>query len=147
MKRFVLMLVTLGVVTPAWSADVTAKPAQTPEAMMKAMEEFAKPSPELKKLEPLAGKWNYTMKYWMDPSQPAMESKGTVERKWILGNRFLEEKYLGTGFDGKEFEGCGIIGFDNAKKQFTTGWICNMCTSISKAYGAADASGKQFTFD
>src|SRR5262249_29684357 len=124
-----------------------AKKNVSPEAAAKAMAEAATPGPEHQKLQPLAGSWNFTGKFWMDPSAPAMETKGTIERKWILGGRVLEEKVAGTNFDGKPgFEGCGVIGYDNSQKKFNYGFACTMNTALDTGMGTCDASGKTFTF-
>ena len=145
MSRSLLLLALLAM-APIARAEEPKKAEVDPAALMKAMEEFASPSPENRKLEPLAGKWTYTARFFLDPSKSPMESNGTVERHWILGKRFLEEKYVGTGFDGKPgFEGRGVMGYDKGRKMFTSGWICNMCTAISTAQGTSDAEGKTFT--
>jgi len=124
-------------------AEEPAKSNPDPAALMKMMEEFAAPSPELKKLEPLVGTWAYTGKFYLDPKQSPMESSGTVERKWILGNRFLHETYAGTNFDGKPgFEGRGVIGYDKGRKMFTSAWICNVSTAISTSHGTVVSDGE-----
>ncbi|MGE3805972.1 MAG: DUF1579 domain-containing protein [Gemmataceae bacterium] len=110
--------------------------AQSPEEIAKAFAEASQPGPEHSKLEPLVGSWTYTCKMWMAPDKPPMECKGTIDRKWILGNRFVEETVKGTGFDGKPgFEGVGIIGYDKNQKQYTSNWICTMCTGTCTGVG------------
>jgi hypothetical protein len=129
----------------SWADDV--KLPQNPEEFAKLMAEAGKPGPAHAKLEPLVGSWTYTCKFWMDPTKPPAETTGTVERKWILGGRFLEEKYAGTGFDGKPgFEGVGLVGYDNAQQKYTTNWICSMGTGTCTGLGSADSSGTKLTF-
>jgi hypothetical protein len=142
-------ITALAIVFAAIPASVRAQEAgkaPSPEAIAKAMEEAAKPAPEHRKLEPLAGKWTYTSKFSMDPSQPPMESTGTIERHWILGKRFLEELVVGKGPDGSDFEGRGVVGYDKAEGKYTYGWICSMGTGISTSTGTVDSTGKHFTF-
>src|SRR5215475_9180371 len=67
------------------------KTPPSPEALLKALAEAGKPGPEHKKLQPLVGQWTFTMKLWADPSQPPAELKGTIERKWIMDGRFVQE--------------------------------------------------------
>src|SRR5262245_35110533 len=74
--------------------------APNPEELAKAFAEAARPGEAHAKLEPLAGSWTYTCKCWMMPGKPAVESRGTIERKWIQGGRFLEERVAGNNFDG-----------------------------------------------
>lgn len=123
--------------------------SETPniEAISKAMAEMSKPGEEHQKLKPLAGEFTYTCKFWMDPSQSPFESTGTIQRKWVLGDRFLEETVIGKNFDGSKFEGRGLIGYDKAKKKYTTSWVCSMGTGTTTAVGTADSSGKKFNFD
>jgi hypothetical protein len=115
---------------------------------LKKIEEAGKPGPEHAKLQPLAGTWDYTAKCTMDPAQPPIETKGTIERKWIFGGRFLEEKIEGTGLDGtpKGFQGLGLLGYDNVLKTYTYTFACNMGTGISSGTGTADPSAREFTF-
>src|SRR5262245_20894808 len=67
------------------------KPPPSPEDLLKALAEAGKPGPEHKKLQPLVGQWTFTMKLWTDPSQPPAELNGTIERKWIMDGRFIQE--------------------------------------------------------
>src|SRR5262245_9642706 len=67
------------------------KTPPSPEAFLKALAEAGQPGPEHKKLQPLVGQWTFTMKFWTDPSQPPAELKGTIERKWIMDGRFIQE--------------------------------------------------------
>lgn len=144
MKRFVLLSVVLSFVA-AVQADTTKK--MDPKEMMAKVAEAGKPGAEHKKLDPLVGKFTFVCKCFMDPTNP-IETTGTVERKWVLGDRFIEEKYEGQGFGGQgKFEGCGIIGYDNATKKFTYGWLDNMNTGLSVMNGTVDPSGKVWTFE
>lgn len=120
-----------------------AKSSPSPEEIAKAMAEFAKPGPEHKRLDALAGKWTYTGKCWMIPGEPPIEMKGTVERKWILNGLFLEERMSGTGFaDGSPFESFGLLGYDKHAKKYTWTFACNMGPVASNGVGRVDASGK-----
>ena len=88
-----------------------AKQPPSPEALLKALAEAGKPTAEHKKLEPFVGQWTFTMKFWTDPSQPPAELKGTIERKWIMDGRFVQETARGTcAQSGKSFEGLGLVG-------------------------------------
>lgn len=121
------------------------KAPPNPEDLAKALAEAAKPGPEHARLKALEGSWTYTCKCWMDPNKPA-ESKGTIERKWVLGGRFLEERVNGTNFDGTPgFEGFGLLGYDNGTKKYSMTWTCTMSTSVSNGIGTFESPGK-FTF-
>jgi hypothetical protein len=141
-------LILAGAVILAASQTLAAdkdKPKATAEPNLEAYLKAAQPGPEHKRLEPLAGSWNVGVKMWMDPSKPPTESKGTAERKWILGGRFLQEAVKGE-FLGQPFEGGGLTGYDNLQKKYIGVWVDNMSTGMSHSVGTADESGKVFTF-
>jgi hypothetical protein len=115
------------------------------KALVEAMMTAATPGVYHKHLDDLAGSWDAAVKVSLDPSKPPTESKATSETKWIMGNRYLEEKVLGE-FGGMKFLGQGLTGYDNLQKKYTTAWIDNMGTGISTSTGSYDAGKKTFTF-
>ncbi len=116
-----------------------------PNAMMDAWSKNANPGPFHAHLKPLVGSWKTTAKFWMMPgAEPAM-SAGTSEREFILGGRYLQEHYNSTVM-GSPFTGFGIVGYDNAKKQYVSTWMDTMSTTIMMDRGSCDASGKVFTY-
>jgi hypothetical protein len=114
------------------------------QAMMAKMTEFATPSQGHKALEPFAGTWDHTVRWWMEPGVPPHESQGTSEAKWILGGRFLQTSAQGMSM-GQPFEGMGLMGYDNFKKEYNGIWIDNMGTGIMKAAGSYDPAARTFT--
>jgi len=130
------------------TADDAKKPDGPPDpmALMKAMMEAGKVGDMHKKLEPMAGSWDFSIKFWMDPSKPPDESKGTSESKWIMGGRYLQQEVKGN-FGGMEFLGSGLVGYDNLKEKYVYAWVDNMGTAISYATGKFDKTGKVLTFD
>jgi len=129
-----------------WIGAADVKPPIKPEDLAKAIAEAGRPGSEHARLQPLAGNWTYTCRCWMDPSSSPCETNGVIERKWILGGRFLEERISGTGFDGKPgFEGVGLIGYNNTTKEYITTFACNMGTGLSTGVGSFQSPGS-FTF-
>jgi hypothetical protein len=134
----------LGVLMHATQADEPTTPP-SPDALLKALAEAGKPGAEHKKLEPFVGQWTFTMKLWTDPSQSPAELKGTVERKWIMDGRFIQETARGTcAKTGKTFEGLGLLGYDAAQKKFTGVRACGLTGTLSSGRIACDASGTRF---
>lgn len=122
-------------------ADEVKNPL-TPEEAAKAFAEASQPGAEHKKLNALIGSWSYTCKCWMEPGKDPIVMTGTIDRKWILGGRFIEEKCVGTGFDGKPgFEGRGTIGYDKSLQKYTMSWICNSGTGTSTGLGTSQSPG------
>ncbi|MCK5392252.1 MAG: DUF1579 domain-containing protein [Deltaproteobacteria bacterium] len=113
------------------------------EAMAK-WQAYATPGDGHKIMWQLEGNWNYSLKYWTSPNAPPEESTGTNDVKWILGNRFLEMNVKGTSM-GQPFEGMGILGYDNAKKEYTSTWIDTMGTGMMNATGSYDPGTKSMT--
>lgn len=118
------------------------------EAMMKKWEEAATPGPAHKVLDPLVGKWDYAVRWWMAPDAPAEESKGSGETKWIMDKHYLQQDVQSPPMqpDMPAFRGMGLFGYDNLKKQYFSIWIDNMCTGPMILWGTADAAGKVITF-
>jgi hypothetical protein len=144
MKRLlsaVCLIAALSLAHTALAAE--AKSPQSPGDVLKAIAETGKPSAEHQKLQPLVGDWNLTVKMWTDPSQPPAELHGTVQRKWIMGGRFLQETVKGE-FDGKPFEGMGLWGYDAAQKKFTTTRACSLCGTLSSGLSDFDAAAGKF---
>lgn len=129
----------------AAKADQGQGEAPDAAAMMAMYEEMAKPGPQHAALKALAGSWKANISAWMDPSAEPMKSTGTVERKMILGDRYLQEEFAGTFMD-KPFSGFGISGYDNVSKKFVSTWIDTWSTGMMNSTGTADASFKTFTY-
>ena len=144
--KAIALIVALGIglsVLPGPTRAKDAKVPESPAALLKALAEAGKPGPEHKKLEPFVGSWSLTVKLWTDPNQPPAEAKGTVERKWILGGRFVQESAK-VQCHGKSFEGLGLLGYDRAQKKFTAVWACGLCGTMSHGLATCNDSGTRF---
>jgi hypothetical protein len=120
-----------------------AKSPPSPEVLLKALTEAGKPGAEHQKLQPFVGDWTITAKLWTNPTQPPAEMKGTAQRKWIMGGRFIQETVQGE-CNGKTFEGMGLLGYDKAQKKFTVVKVCGLCGTISSRLATCDATGTRF---
>jgi hypothetical protein len=127
---------------------------QPSEAEMAMMMELAKPGQNHKMLEEGVGSWTYTVKMWMSPDAPAMESSGTSVARAVFGGRYVITEHTGKmqmpGADGKmqdmEFKGMATEGYDNAKKKFVSSWIDNMGTGVMYMEGTYDPATKTLTY-
>jgi hypothetical protein len=141
---------------PAIAADdKKASDKQPSESdMMAMMMEMAKPGENHKILQDGAGSWTYTVKMWMSPDAPAMESSGTSVARSVFDGRYLITEHTGKmqmpGADGKmqdtEFKGMATEGYDNAKKKFVSSWIDNMGTGLMYMEGTYDPATKTLTY-
>lgn len=135
-------LLLAGVLTAQDKATDAKKQAE----MMAAYAKAATPGPQHKLLEPIVGKWTFTAKFWMDPTQPPMETQGTSERKWILGSRYIIDDVDTPSLGGEKFQGLGLMGYDNIQQKYISVWLDSMGTGMSTSLGAVDKSGKIFTY-
>lgn len=133
----VCLVAVLAVAAFAGDEKKAAQQGQPDPAAMQAMMTAMTPGEHHEHMKKLAGNHTYTMKMWMDPSTPPTESTGKRTSEFLLGGRFLEEKYSGT-FMGMPFEGIGTLGYDNVKKQYVGTWIDNMSTGIMISHGTCD---------
>jgi hypothetical protein len=159
-SRLLSPLILAAAVAAAGAARADEKPAASPhgekakaapagmpsqEEMMKKWEAYATPGAAHRKLDAFVGNWNVRMKAWMAPGQPPEQTEGTAETSWILGNRYLEQKYDGKMM-GKPFSGVGFTGYDNFKKKYEAIWMDNMGTGVMTSTGSFDKSGKVMRF-
>ena len=118
--------------------DAQEASAPSPEALARMQ-----PGPMHEKLAPLVGKWTMSGKWRMSAEAPWQEFEADVEREWILGDRFVQEKVT-SEMMGQPFEGLGIIGYDNTRKEFTNVWVENMSTGTWTSAGRLE--GDAITF-
>ena len=140
--------------TAAQPATATGQP--NPQEMMKQMMEMSKLNENHKLLADMNGNWNYAIKMWMspDPNAKPQESKGTANRKSVMGGRYVVMDVTGKmqmpDQNGKmqdmQFKGMGVEGYDNVKQKFVSSWIDNMGTGIQFSDGTYDPATKTLTY-
>jgi hypothetical protein len=144
----VVALVCALAVSVAFASAQENKPAQTPpideKTATEMMQKLATPGEGHKKLDVLVGSWNAKSSMWGDPSKPPEVSEGTSEHKWVLGGRYVEQRFEGT-FMGMPFSGIGYTGYDNYKKRYVGVWMDSAGTAMFHTTGSFDASGKVLT--
>lgn len=113
-------------------------------AMMEAMMKAGTPGDPHKKLDAFVGTWTTKITFWPAPGAPPMSSEGTSENRWLMGGRYLEQRYKGDMM-GAPFEGVGITGYDNVKKHYWGTWMDNMSTAMMMSTGWMP-DGKTFLF-
>ena len=131
----------------AATTSASGQPEMTAEqkAEMEAWEAAAKPGKEHAALEPIIGSFDTKVTSWMAAGQPPEVSTGHSENRFILGDRWVEQRFKGE-FMGQPFEGIGYTGYDNVKKAYVGSWMDSMSTTMMTSSGTADAAGTKFTF-
>ena len=112
--------------------------------MAQAWQEAGKPSQGHRRLEAIAGKWTAEVRFWAEPNKPPEVSKAKADHIWILDGRFIQEDYQGEAM-GKPFQGLGLIGYDNIKKEYVSVWTDSTTTTLMFSAGQFDDRGKVLT--
>jgi len=145
MRKSFALTVALLLVCISVIADETKKKPEMDPAMMEAMMKASMPGPAHKALDGMVGTWDTKVTSWMVPGADPISGTGWSENKWILGGRFVESTFKGD-FMGMPFEGRGLTGYDNVKKQYFGTWVDNMGTGMMTSVGTG-GSGNTMTFD
>jgi hypothetical protein len=131
---------------PVLAQDKPAAPAPAMDpAMQAAMEKAMMLGEPHKHLARLAGDWTYTNKMWMDPSQPPVDSAGTMHGEAILGGRYVQTTWKGNMM-GAQFEGRATEAYDNLAKKYVNTWMDNMGTGIIYSTGTCDDKGMKCSY-
>lgn len=108
--------------------------------------DFNVPGKHHQKLGYFVGSWNTITKVWESgPYSDPVVFKGESVTRWILDKRFILKESKGI-FMKKKWEGFGITGYDNFKKQYVGIWTDNMNTFIIPIYGNFEPEGNRFVF-
>jgi hypothetical protein len=120
-----------------------AAPAAMPDsaAMMKAWQDFATPGAMHQWMEKTNGTWEAEVSSWMAADAPPAKAKATIVQSSVLGGRYVIGKYTGSMM-GQPFEGMSTMGYDNAKKLFSSTWVDNVGTGITHMSGTYDEATK-----
>lgn len=141
-----VVLAAAGLVAPAIGQGEkggTEQPDQ--DEMMKAWEQAAAPDEHHREMARLAGEWDASVKMWMDPAAPPMESKGRAVNRVIFGGRYIEGEFTGEMM-GAPFEGKMTWAYNKLSGKYESTWIDNMGTGIAFSEdGTYDAAAKAWT--
>ncbi|MGI9013544.1 MAG: DUF1579 domain-containing protein [Phycisphaerales bacterium] len=112
-------------------------PAAMEQMMQDAMEKYGNPSEEHAMLAKLAGEWECDVKWWFAPGMPPESSPGTASFEMILDGRYLLQTFNGN-WDGQEFTGNGLMGYDRMNKQYQSVWVDSFGTGMGFSTGQGD---------
>lgn len=121
----------------------SAAPQLLDEAVVKKMMDSGKPSEanHIKILAQLSGDWSYKAAIWAVPGAEPEWSTGTITNRMTMDSRFLSSAVLGSLYIGGQqvlVKGQGFLGYDNAKKSFTSVWLDTMTTGMMIGSGKYD---------
>ena len=129
------------------AGEQPSAPPMSPEmqAEMEAWMKLHAPGKEHQQLAGMAGTWKASGKSYMGGPEP-VTFEGTSQREVILGGRVVTDSFKAQMM-GMPFEGYGLSGYDNAKKQWWLTWNDSMSTNILVANGKWDDAAKGVVFD
>jgi hypothetical protein len=128
--------------TETTTTTPTGPPDSAAQAeMMKKWQEYATPGAMHKWMEKTNGRWEADVSQWMDAAAPPTTAKATNVQSSSLGGRYVIGKFSSTMM-GQPMEGMSTMGYDNAKKMFTSTWVDNMGTGIVHMSGTYDEATK-----
>lgn len=118
----------------------------SPKKIQANMREYMTINEHHELLKSLEGRWMVTTSYWMDPADAPQVSEGISQAVMIMNGKFLEQTFNGTAM-GQPFEGRGIMGYDNLKKEYTSVWFDNMATGIMMSSGQYNPETKVLSLE
>jgi hypothetical protein len=135
-----------GAKSPAGKASTGAKhdPAKPAAESADPCVTAGIPGPEHEVLKVFEGKWKATVSFWMQPGAAPMHAEGAMANEWILGGRFLQQRYT-SNFLGSPFAGQGMFGYNNVDRRYEGLWADTMSTAMMLETGRYDASLRTFT--
>jgi Protein of unknown function (DUF1579) len=121
--------------------------AHTPEAqaeMMKKWQAVATPGKAHERLAYFLGKWQIESKMWMggEGSGEPMVSKGEATFRWLMEGRWMAQEFSGSIPMMGAYNGFGISGYDNFRKQYVGCWVDSMGTALLNMSGSIDRTGR-----
>ena len=115
------------------------------DAMMARWLKLGSPSAAHDHFKHAVGKWKTRTRVQMGPDAPTETSHGTCTFELVLGGRYLLQKCKGEML-GRRFEGIGLEGYDNYRKQYVSIWTDNMGTAPTVLTGTCDAPGENCVY-
>jgi len=138
MKSTILCLALLAASCAAQPSEVEwADYGDTPELnpdFMAAWMAAVTPGQQHAEFAKGVGSYNVSGQIWMSPGEPPMTMKATATVEMILGGRYLLQHYE-SSFQGEEFKGVMLMGYDNLAQQYWSLWIDSRSTGYSLSTG------------
>ena len=125
----------------AFAADKPDAKAQG--EMMQKFVAASTPGAPHRRLDEMVGDYTTMAKSWMSADAKPEEVKGHATLKMILGGRWLEQTMSAEASGHMPaFEGMGLIGYDNVKKEYVSVWLDTMSTGAMIGNGEFDSKTK-----
>lgn len=93
-------------------------------------------------LAKLTGEWHYKAAFWAAPNDKPKWTTGVCRNEMTLDGRFLSSSFVGNlniGGNEAAVKGQGLIGYDNARRAFSSVWVDTLTTSLMTGVGKYDS--------
>lgn len=104
---------------------------------------ISKPGSHHELLSTFVGEWDVDVTSWKDPKANPERSKAHSSAAWVLGFRFVREKFRSLAL-GPRYEGLGFFGYDAGANLYTSVWMDSLNTSIATSKGIFDPATTTF---
>lgn len=98
-------------------------------------------------LDVFVGTWDARSLFWLRPNDAPIESTGVMESEWILGQRYLEQKYTGAQLFDQEYAGRGLWGYNTTTGDYECVWCDTAACMILCERGEFDTEKKVYIAD
>jgi hypothetical protein len=116
-------------------------------AAFKKMMESGWPSAEKNLvLAKLTGEWRYKAAFWAAPDDKPKWTKGVFRNEMTLDSRYLSASFVGKlniGGHDAMVKGQGLIGYDNARREYSSVWVDTLTTSMTAGFGKYDSEKRE----
>lgn len=120
--------------------------AMSQAAMMALWKKAATPAAGHRRLERMVGSFRTKTTFVMSPGAPPQVSDAKSEHRWVLGGRYVEQRYKGTSM-GMPFEGIGYTGYDNVQKIYVGTWMDSFGTGLMSSQGVGQPKDNEIRFE
>ena len=96
------------------------------------------PGPDHDRLNALIGTWNMAIRQWKGPDAEAIELTGTATRRWVLDERFIEERAENKTSSGGILRSLGYLGYNRLTQLYEHVWMLSAATGMFFERGRYD---------
>jgi len=141
LSTLTVAVLTLGGVAEAQPATPTE--IQPDEDLESWISSLGEPGDGHQVLEAIVGTWEGKGTIWDAPDSAPVSITASVERRWVLGGRYLREEISVRSDDGVVLEALGFIGYNNEAAQYELLNIDTASTAMLLETGKFDPVSKK----
>ena len=138
---FALFAFAAGNIPEVYAEEKAATPPQIEmldDSVLEKLVKASEISEQDQLLAPLEGTWYYEIKYWTKDGAEPQISSGTAKSELILNGKYLHTQtnlILNIGGQNIPYGGWGLLGYDAAKKSYSSIWADNLHTGFITGSG------------